>query len=303
MPLYPTFEELKVDGLLKAQGQAMNQAAEHDPAAYARVADFMGLDLNSFQYNDHGELVPIGAFPQPAALPAAAAPAAAMYPPMGPASALPASNELAVRPPAGPIAIASPIRGEIQHGVNRIVLCKNADGKVGVQLVAINTGVFVSYVCRGSPAALGGLRFGDQILSICDVQVAGLSGTKAMDLLRKASNNNIEVIKRDRPCERTVEVNKSSTGDIGCHIHNGTIKQIVKNSSAARNGLLTEHQIVEVNGQNVVGLKDAELRNLLVATPSPLRLTILPVVLYKHMTKHLGSSQIRKEMDRSIPDA
>ena len=30
----------------------------------------------------------------------------------------------------------------------------------------------------------------------------------------------------------------------------------VKDSSAARNGLLINHQLVEVNGQNVVGLKD-----------------------------------------------
>lgn len=29
----------------------------------------------------------------------------------------------------------------------------------------------------------------------------------------------------------------------------------MKDSSAARNGLLTDHQICEINGQNVIGLK------------------------------------------------
>ncbi len=36
----------------------------------------------------------------------------------------------------------------------------------------------------------------------------------------------------------------------------GEITALVKDSSAARNGLLINHQLVEVNGQNVVGLKD-----------------------------------------------
>jgi len=33
------------------------------------------------------------------------------------------------------------------------------------------------------------------------------------------------------------------------------ITAIVKDSSAARNGLLIDHHMVEVNGQNVIGLK------------------------------------------------
>ncbi len=48
---------------------------------------------------------------------------------------------------------------------------------------------------------------------------------------------------------------KDSTGHIGFVFKQGKISAIVKDSSAARNGVLTEHQLVEVNGQNVVGLK------------------------------------------------
>lgn len=35
----------------------------------------------------------------------------------------------------------------------------------------------------------------------------------------------------------------------------GKIVSLVKDSSAARNGLLTHHYICEVNGQNVIGMK------------------------------------------------
>ncbi|VDP88840.1 unnamed protein product [Echinostoma caproni] len=59
-------------------------------------------------------------------------------------------------------------------------------------------GVFVSLVQKDSPAALAGLCFGDQILSINGVVVAGMSGTKAMDLIRRASVNGIEFVVRDR---------------------------------------------------------------------------------------------------------
>ncbi len=58
-----------------------------------------------------------------------------------------------------------------------------------------------------------------------------------------------------RPFERTITMQKDSTGHIGFVFKEGRITAIVKDSSAARNGVLTEHQLVEVNGQNVVGMK------------------------------------------------
>lgn len=48
---------------------------------------------------------------------------------------------------------------------------------------------------------------------------------------------------------------KDSTGHIGFVFKDNKITSIVKDSSAARNGILIDHHLVEVNGQNVVGLK------------------------------------------------
>ena len=58
-----------------------------------------------------------------------------------------------------------------------------------------------------------------------------------------------------RPFERTITLHKDSTGHVGFIFKNGKITSIVKDSSAARNGLLTEQNICEINGQNVIGLK------------------------------------------------
>ena len=51
-------------------------------------------------------------------------------------------------------------------GVHEVTLCKDAKGKCGVSLHPVNKGVFVCFIQKDSPAALSGLRFGDQILSV-----------------------------------------------------------------------------------------------------------------------------------------
>ena len=47
-----------------------------------------------------------------------------------------------------------------------MILCKDKDGKVGLRVRSVDKGVFVALVTKGSPSAMGGLRFGDQILQI-----------------------------------------------------------------------------------------------------------------------------------------
>merc|ERR1711884_890847 len=71
------------------------------------------------------------------------------------------------------------VRAQVSHGVRQVVLCKDKDGKIGLKAKAVNKGVFVCLVARGSPAALGGLRFGDQILQINGENVAGFGENKA----------------------------------------------------------------------------------------------------------------------------
>lgn len=63
---------------------------------------------------------------------------------------------------------------------------------------AVSKGIFVSLVQAGSPAALAGLRFGDQILQVNGTSVAGWSMDKVHDLFKKAGVNDIRVAVRDR---------------------------------------------------------------------------------------------------------
>lgn len=56
----------------------------------------------------------------------------------------------------------------------------------------------MSYVHNNSPAALGGLRFGDQILQINGETVAGYEMDKVMKILKNASPQRIVLAVRER---------------------------------------------------------------------------------------------------------
>ncbi|XP_035746270.1 syntenin-2 [Egretta garzetta] len=89
-------------------------------------------------------------------------------------------------------------RAEIKPGVREIHLGKDERGKTGLQLKNVDQGIFVQLVKANSPAALVGLRFGDQILQINGKNCAGWSSDKAQRALKKASPEKIVMVVRDR---------------------------------------------------------------------------------------------------------
>lgn len=223
-------------------------------------------------------------------------------------------NAVSVAPPTGlspvlPAGIVAPLSGssvglhraQVTNSIREVTLCKDGDGKVGMRVKAINKGVFVCLVKKNSPAALAGLRFGDQILQINGETVAGYSMEKVHDILRRCSANGISLAIRDRPFERTVTLHKDSTGHIGFQFRDGEVTALVKDSSAARNGLLIDHNLLEVNGQNVVGVKDKEISAIISECGQVVTVTIMPSFVYKHMMKHMASSLV-KFMDHGLPD-
>lgn len=111
-------------------------------------------------------------------------------------------------------------------------------------------------------------------------------------LFRKSPKNNISIVVRDRPFERTITMHKDSNGHVGFQFNNGKITTIVKDSSAARNGLLIDHQLLEVNGQNVVGMKDKETTTIINQAEQIITITIIPSFIYDHMMKKYVSIHI-----------
>lgn len=193
-------------------------------------------------------------------------------------------------------------RAQVTHGIRELILCKGSDKKVGLRVQSIDKGIFVCMVVKSSPAAMAGLRFGDQILQICGKLVAGMSVDDVHKIFKKGDVNNISVVVRDRPFERTITLHKDSRNDIGFLFKDGKISHLVKDSTSARNGVLVDHFLLEVDGQNVVGMKDKEIKSIIENAPQIITITVIPEFIYNHMMKKLSTPWVRGLMDHSIPD-
>lgn len=193
-------------------------------------------------------------------------------------------------------------RAEKKEGVRPVMLAKGADGKIGIAPVSIDNGIFVGFVWKDSAAALAGIRFGDQVLAVNGTSVSGWSAKQTIKFLAKQDSQSIMLAVRDRPFARAVTFQKDSKNTIGCVIKKGAVADIVKESSAARNGLLTKHHVLEVNGQNVVGLDDKSIIGIIQSSPVTVTLTIIPTFVYKHLVDKIGFKKIKEYMDHSIPE-
>ncbi|KAG9474607.1 syntenin-2 [Eleutherodactylus coqui] len=291
MSLYPSLEDLKVDRALQAQSTqviAQPKAAAIMPSApcpaglypnLAELNNYMGLSLSDEELALNMSLVPSG------------------------------GNEVAV-PHTLSGGLVAPVTGndvglrraEIKNGIRELILCKDEKGKVGLRLQAVDKGVFVQLVQANTPASLVGLRFGDQILQIDNQDCAGWSSDRAHKVLKKAGQDRISIIVRDRPFQRTITLQKDGSGHVGFVYKKGKITSLVKDGSASRNGLLTNHYLCEVNGQNVIGLKDRQIENILASAGRSVTVTVIPSIIYEHIIKKMSSGLLKNSMDHSIPE-
>lgn len=300
MSLYPTLEDMKVDRMMKAQLQTESQynvaaisCKEAVPSApvynssstalYPSLGEYMGLEFTEETIAQNMPTCLVNRQSMTVGIPATSGPLTGMIAPIS-------GQSLGLQ------------RAQVTNGIRELKLCKDKDGKIGLRVHAVNNGIFVCLVSQNSPAALAGLRFGDQILNINDISVAGYTMEQVHKMLRNADINDISVVVRDRPFERTITMHKDSTGYIGFQFKNGKITALVKDSSAARNGLLTDHQILEVNGKNVIGLKDKEITTEIENGGNIITVTIIPSYIYDHMIKSMNSSLLKTLMDHSVPD-
>lgn len=193
-------------------------------------------------------------------------------------------------------------KAQIHEGVRAVTVIPDAHGKLGLKVKSVSKGIFVQAVIKDLSAAKAGLRFGDQILNVNNTVVAGFSSDKAHKLLSEAvKTGRIDLSVRERPFERTIVLKKSSDNHLGFEFKHGKINAIRKDSSAARNGLLIDHMFVEVNGQNVVHMKDKHVLEIIAQGGDSVTLTIVPKPMFDIMCKNLGDTPL-KLMDHSIPE-
>uniref|UniRef100_A0A803J8V1 Syndecan binding protein 2 n=3 Tax=Xenopus tropicalis TaxID=8364 RepID=A0A803J8V1_XENTR len=327
MSIYPSLEDLKVDRVLQAQSTQMAQPAaitaampsapQSNPGLYPNLAElssYMGLSLTDEEIQLNMALLPAGGSEVSVPPALSGGSLAQSGGPVAPVT----GNDMGLR------------RAEIKVGVREVTLCKDQQGKVGLRLRAIDKvsaperqsdgggggllysprltitpppqGIFVQLVQANTPASLVGLRFGDQVLQVDGASCAGWSTERAHKALKRASQDRISLIVRDRPFQRTVTLQKDSAGHVGFIYKRGQITSLVRDGSAARNGLLTNHYLCEINGQNVIGLKDQQVGDILESCGRTVTVTVMPNKIYEHMVKRLSSGLLKNSMDHSVPE-
>uniref|UniRef100_A0A8C6SIY2 Syndecan binding protein (syntenin) 2 n=1 Tax=Neogobius melanostomus TaxID=47308 RepID=A0A8C6SIY2_9GOBI len=156
-------------------------------------------------------------------------------------------------------------RAEIRPGVREVILCKDQDRKVGLRLRSIDNVRFTVTTAPPVgqlPAALAGLRFGDQVLQINGQNCAGWRVDKAHKALKAAAETRIEMA-----VQRTLTMIKDSS-------------------------------VTSINGQQ----EDSQIKDILSTSPSAMTITIMPKFIYEHMIKRMSSGLLRSAMDHSVPE-
>nr|CDS33331.1 syndecan binding protein (syntenin) [Hymenolepis microstoma] len=253
MPSLPSYE-----ALIASQEQAKNKS---DTSSEPKM--FMGVDVNNIKSNGSGEAVNIG-------LPGSGA---TLFNTMG--IALPGEKKPLPRDPI-------PVTQEVRE-----LLIKKKKA-FGMTLRNFENGVFVSHVRPSTPAAKVGLRFGDQVLRIDKLNVAGMKGKDAFAHALSVKQYRVPFIIRDRPLERVVDLTRNEQGNVGLFIIDGGISGTLTESSAENNGVINRSQICEINGINVIGFPDEKIAKMIKEAESPIvRFTIIPQDFYNHLTKRL----------------
>uniref|UniRef100_A0A8C2IVT7 Syndecan binding protein (syntenin) 2 n=1 Tax=Cyprinus carpio TaxID=7962 RepID=A0A8C2IVT7_CYPCA len=298
MSLYPSLEDLKVDKVIRAQSQFANSTSstpaitqgvyQPQPATQGmpsstlypnleELGDYMGLSLNSDEVQRNLALVPVA----------------------DNQVAMPSSVGGMVRPVTG--ADIGIRRAEIRPGLREVIICKDQEGKVGLRLKDIDNGVFVQLVQANSPAALGGLRFGDQVLQINGQNVAGWSSDKAHKALKAAAEQRIELIVRDRSYKHTLLFKEYSNNKLFYIWKYFQITDLIKNGSSCQGNISHFHFICGVNCF-VFCLQDTQIKDILTTSPTAMTITIMPKFIYEHMIKKMSSGLLRSSMDHSVPE-
>uniref|UniRef100_A0A8C6R8C4 Syndecan binding protein n=1 Tax=Nannospalax galili TaxID=1026970 RepID=A0A8C6R8C4_NANGA len=273
MSLYPSLEDLKVDKVIQS---TVSFHFGYSANALFLIDSFI-LDLYPRLYPELSQYMGLSLNEEEIRA----------HMPM--VSGAPTQGQLVARPSSVNYMVA-PVTGN-DAGIRR------AEIKQGIR-----EGIFVQLVQANSPASLVGLRFGDQVLQINGENCAGWSSDKAHKVLKQAFGEKITMTIRDRPFERTITMHKDSSGHVGFIFKSGKITSIVKDSSAARNGLLTEHNICEINGQNVIGLKDSQIADILSTSGTVVTITIMPAFIFEHIIKRMAPSIMKSLMDHTIPE-
>lgn len=159
MSLYPSLEDMHVHKIVQAQHNAFSGQINAEPTGITT-----GMDQNAYPSLGRSTASAVDK-PNPSA--------PILYPGLGDFMGLELTNEMiALNMPeyssntvvSNTSAMIAPLsnqtvglkRAQVTHGVREVTVCKSADNKIGLRVKDINNGIFITLVCKDSPAAIVG---------------------------------------------------------------------------------------------------------------------------------------------------
>lgn len=161
MSLYPSLEDMQVHKIVQAQHKAFTDQMNTDPMSIGNIqSSYPPLDNRATSaVNQPNPSAPI------------------LYPGLGDFMGLELTNEMiAFNMPeymqntvvssttTNTDSMIAPLsnqtvglkRAQVTHGIREVTVCKSADNKIGLRVKDINNGIFITLVCKDSPAAMVG---------------------------------------------------------------------------------------------------------------------------------------------------
>jgi syntenin-1 len=183
--------------------------------------------------------------------------------------------------------------------VREVILMKDNSRTIGIGVVPIDNCHYVCYVESGSPASDAQIRFGDQIIRINSMETAGIESAKILKHLKSLPPGPVSFLIRNRPLQKVYQLFKNETNLIGIGVKYGCINSLVKDSSAARNGIPINHKIIEINFQNVIGMSDSDIINILNKAKGEIYLGLMRNRDYKQLMSGVAKKRL-SFMDHSF---
>jgi syntenin-1 len=172
----------------------------------------------------------------------------------------------------------------VATGIYSIQYRKNQD--ISFTFHEYKSGIFINNL--NQPAVNLGLHFGDQIINMNGISLAGLKHDKVKEYYDLYDSCQlITLMIRDRPYVKVITLTKSPQDNkLGFLIKNGYITNLIKDTSAHLNGLLTDHKLVEINGNPVFHLNDTQIiNNITESAFLSVHLSICSREFYEKITK------------------
>uniref|UniRef100_A0A1Y9HAR0 PDZ domain-containing protein n=1 Tax=Anopheles farauti TaxID=69004 RepID=A0A1Y9HAR0_9DIPT len=177
------------------------------------------------------------------------------------------------------------------NGIRELLIRKGEGGRVGLTVRRTEEGnILICSVARRSPAYLAGLRYGDEVLYVEDTNVQGEQLWRVRELVQQNLRNSLKLRTQDKPRERYVTISRDVEKGFGFRFVDGEITFVRPNTSAEQRGLERRLQIIEVNEEVVVGMKDKDIEAVICANGDTVTLCVVPVKVYQKMFSRLSST-------------